>query len=140
MWTMFLHLSNFGLDLTLSFVEDYSNTETRPAISEECLLRFSAQMTMQFGYICYSESFVDCFYLINNRFSYWWVPVIFWLNSLTLAIDFLISPVGHLVWLAVDSSLDSSTLLHIHYGASHGFYWELLVLSENNFSIELIKF
>ena len=62
------------------------------------------------------------FCLTNRRHPERWVTVVPWLNYLILAVDLWRSSTQHQVTRTADPTLDSSALLHIHYGASHGFY------------------
>ena len=69
------------------------------------------------------------FYLINRCSPYRWVVLVSWLNYVIPAVDLWGSTTQHQVQLAVDLILGSSTILHIQYAASHGF-WSLT--SEKN--------
>ena len=126
----FLHQSNFCLGFGLNSVVDFSNTETRAPTSAERVLPLSVQRMMRFGYTVWISVMVifrwlffwGFFYLINKRHPYWWEAVFSWLNHLILAVDLWSSFAQHQVKRAVDLTLGSFALLHIHHVAFHGFW------------------
>ena len=75
LWTVFLHLSNFGFGLSLGSVADFSNTRTRALISVEPALCLLTRRAIQFGltiWIRVRIIFGRPFFLINKRRRYRW--------------------------------------------------------------------
>ena len=121
MLTMFLHLSNFGLGFSCG--ADSSNTRAWVPTSAERLPLFFAWWAIRFEHSFWIASFSWLFFLVHKRLPYKWVAVVSWRNCPIPAVDPSVSPTQHLVKLAVDPTLDSSALLHVHYAASRDFCW-----------------
>ena len=114
MGTVFLHLSNFGLGLSLGSVADILNTGARAPTSAECTPCLPAQKGKWFGHTAWIWVMVILhwlFFLINRCHLYRWVAIVSWLNYLILAIDLKGSSTQHLVTLAFVPALNSSTML-----------------------------
>ena len=67
------------------------------------------------------------FMLMKRRLPNWCIVVLLWLKYLILAIGLCSYSSQYPVKRVVESSLDSSTLLHIHHAAFLGFCWYWLV-------------
>ena len=92
-WTVFLHLSNFGLDLSLSLSSVVgSNTGARAFPWAERALCFTAWRATRLEHMVWIRvrvifRWLFFFYLINRRYPYRWVAIVSGLNYLTLAVD-----------------------------------------------------
>ena len=79
MSSVFLHLSNFVLDMCLSSVADFSNIRSRAPTSAERASCFLARRTVRLGHtvLVYDDNTLSLtVFLINGRLPYGWIPLV----------------------------------------------------------------
>ena len=102
------------------------NTADRTPTSAKRTPSLLARTMMRFGHTVWMRITVIFrwlyFYFINRHHLYRWVAVVSWLNYVILAVNLWSFSVHYQMKLAIDPTLGSSALLHIHHAASHGFW------------------